>query len=601
MARPSFIDVHNPPSGYGLTALVGDGSDETTAIQAYLDLAKDGANQAVHLMFGPGRIYGISDTLVINKGIGLRITGGGLAHGSNSSSHDHWLYTPKFRAISGFSSKAMLQVQHHAGLVLNGISFDGLDSDRTSDNNVTGIEVIASGTAGLNGSKHVYNGCGFYNLTTAWSRSRDSVGADGTNGDSYRFTDCDTRVCRKGLYIDAPGCMQVYLNHCGFASMRSVVEFGDGDAEASGGQLYMDSIFIAFVDFLIRAHDNGSNNMGMFVRNLKMDNSYQVYRPKLYEERDVTGTEQGRTRGPVVFENIVMSTGVKCEGTITGIDDSGGKCLLRVVNHSGASVPLALTIRDGYELHVDGTGISAYDYSTSGTVFTVNGDSTDGGDGTVHVLTDVTYVSDQSTAGTWLDATPIFDLKGGARLQVRDSYLPLSMWQDGSLVRARNSTWADDRSSMIFFDRVTGIDKPSVSVENEVITLVDPESSGSDPFYRFTDCDPTYGLDPPWSEANYTGGESVDWTTAERNQIRHALGIDGTRTAPSNTDGGQLVDVDGITLQQAIRIILAVLAGRASGVGTTSETYRTADNSLNRLIVQLDSSKNRTGISYGLS
>ena len=60
-----------------------------------------------------------------------------------------------------------------------------------------------------------------------------------------------------------------------------------------------------------------------------------------------------------------------------------------------------------------------------------------------------------------------------------------------------------------------------------------------------------------------------------------------------------VLDVDGLTEQEALRIMLGVLAGRASGVGTTTETYRDASNTYTRLVVGLDSSKNRTSISQG--
>lgn len=137
MARPVFIDVTDPPVGYGLTALVGDGTDETANIQGFFDLAQAApSNNAVNLMFGAGRFYGISDSIDIHTGIGLRVSGGGFPHMTYSDTHDDHMYSAIFRALTGFSSKSMFVVTHHGGLVLEGLGFDGLDDDRTSENAV---------------------------------------------------------------------------------------------------------------------------------------------------------------------------------------------------------------------------------------------------------------------------------------------------------------------------------------------------------------------------------------------------------------------------------------------------------------------------------
>jgi hypothetical protein len=56
--------------------------------------------------------------------------------------------------------------------------------------------------------------------------------------------------------------------------------------------------------------------------------------------------------------------------------------------------------------------------------------------------------------------------------------------------------------------------------------------------------------------------------------------------------------VDGKTLRQALRIIAAVLAGKVSGAGSGTETFRGLDDQNDRVVVHADVSGNRTDVIY---
>lgn len=58
----------------------------------------------------------------------------------------------------------------------------------------------------------------------------------------------------------------------------------------------------------------------------------------------------------------------------------------------------------------------------------------------------------------------------------------------------------------------------------------------------------------------------------------------------------------GLTFKQAMRIAMAVLAGKLSGAGTTTETFRNAvADSKTRVTATVDSSGNRSSITYDLT
>ena len=52
----------------------------------------------------------------------------------------------------------------------------------------------------------------------------------------------------------------------------------------------------------------------------------------------------------------------------------------------------------------------------------------------------------------------------------------------------------------------------------------------------------------------------------------------------------------GYTLQQAMRIILAMAAGKLSGAATATNTFRDVNDSVNRIVATVDSDGNRTAL-----
>jgi hypothetical protein len=57
----------------------------------------------------------------------------------------------------------------------------------------------------------------------------------------------------------------------------------------------------------------------------------------------------------------------------------------------------------------------------------------------------------------------------------------------------------------------------------------------------------------------------------------------------------------GLTLRQALRLISAAVGGEVSGGGTTTITFKGAvEGSTNRIVATVDSSGNRTALTYDL-
>lgn len=57
----------------------------------------------------------------------------------------------------------------------------------------------------------------------------------------------------------------------------------------------------------------------------------------------------------------------------------------------------------------------------------------------------------------------------------------------------------------------------------------------------------------------------------------------------------------GLTLKEALRLMSAVLAGKVSGGGTETITFRNVGDSKNRVVAEVDTSGNRTAITYDKS
>jgi len=95
------------------------------------------------------------------------------------------------------------------------------------------------------------------------------------------------------------------------------------------------------------------------------------------------------------------------------------------------------------------------------------------------------------------------------------------------------------------------------------------------------------------SDGIYAYGASGDGIVAEG--MDDGMHLVGTAGEDLNADFN---DIDGKSLQQALRYIAAVLAGKVSGAGTGTETFKGLDGSTDRVEVTVDAQGNRTGVSY---
>lgn len=85
--------------------------------------------------------------------------------------------------------------------------------------------------------------------------------------------------------------------------------------------------------------------------------------------------------------------------------------------------------------------------------------------------------------------------------------------------------------------------------------------------------------------------------TAPSGAVRYVLRYRGASLAASFPRfEGDVVDADGYDLPGSLRLLLAPLAGKLSGAGTTTNIIRAADDSKARITATVDASGNRTAI-----
>lgn len=112
------------------------------------------------------------------------------------------------------------------------------------------------------------------------------------------------------------------------------------------------------------------------------------------------------------------------------------------------------------------------------------------------------------------------------------------------------------------------------------------------------------------AEINANGGSGAgDFANASEalEALRDWIG-NGTNLTEAGGTGDQLTalptlaeilaggDVDGYTIEQALKIILAALAGKLSGAATNTVTVRAADDSKDRITATVDASGNRSAV-----
>jgi hypothetical protein len=81
-----------------------------------------------------------------------------------------------------------------------------------------------------------------------------------------------------------------------------------------------------------------------------------------------------------------------------------------------------------------------------------------------------------------------------------------------------------------------------------------------------------------------------------------------TISDPSNFSPGELADAvgdvvvePGLTVAQALRLLVAANAGKLSGAGTNTITIRDTNDTKNRIVATVDSNGNRTAVTTNVS
>lgn len=97
---------------------------------------------------------------------------------------------------------------------------------------------------------------------------------------------------------------------------------------------------------------------------------------------------------------------------------------------------------------------------------------------------------------------------------------------------------------------------------------------------------------------------SLDITATGAISATIEIGAQGELTpaglAAALLDGADAIET-GLTLRQALRIIAAATAGKVSGGGTTTITFRSAEaDDTDRIVATVDSNGNRTAITLDL-
>ena len=100
------------------------------------------------------------------------------------------------------------------------------------------------------------------------------------------------------------------------------------------------------------------------------------------------------------------------------------------------------------------------------------------------------------------------------------------------------------------------------------------------------------GLSPALSPSDNDNGVSVEVNGTISGTAWTSYHIPVKIVRRTLADG----DIDGYTLEQAMKICLSALAGKISGAGTGTVTIRSADDTVNRIVASVDDDGNRTSI-----
>lgn len=100
------------------------------------------------------------------------------------------------------------------------------------------------------------------------------------------------------------------------------------------------------------------------------------------------------------------------------------------------------------------------------------------------------------------------------------------------------------------------------------------------------------GLSPALSPSDNDNGVSVEVNGSISGTAWTSYHIPVKIVRRTLADG----DIDGYTLEEAMKICLAALAGKVSGAGTTTVTIRSADDTADRIVATVDTDGNRSAI-----
>ncbi|MBN2581417.1 MAG: hypothetical protein JXB10_20720 [Pirellulales bacterium] len=87
----------------------------------------------------------------------------------------------------------------------------------------------------------------------------------------------------------------------------------------------------------------------------------------------------------------------------------------------------------------------------------------------------------------------------------------------------------------------------------------------------------------------------IEWDTGEASPLY--AGEDYGASAAALLDHPDGVEA-GKTVRQTLRILAAVVAGKVSGAGSGTETFRSLDDGADRVVVTADAAGNRTAVEY---
>lgn len=295
--------AQSSPSRYAVVS--DDKRDDTAGLQQYLDeIKKPGHRQRPPLP--AGRMI-ISDTLKVNKSMGLRIAGSG---GQNRSTSPGW---NPFRAGTilvwkGPADKPMLELTGCTGLVMERVNFEVPEGSDTAQ-----CILIRHGAGSLN---IVFRDCGFIGGKVGiqcGAEVRESTCANVTY-DNCHF-ERQTEACVRLMNLQS--LEHLFLRpKFAFAPIAIDVQAG-GDVSVLGGGTFEMEAFL-------KLGRVGSNTRGFDVASVRFDGTKTRTAWLAFADSDTT-----RTYGAITFNNCSQNNGQKLSDAPLVTVAPGSRVVLR--------------------------------------------------------------------------------------------------------------------------------------------------------------------------------------------------------------------------------------------------------------------------------